>query len=51
MALGGVGSSPQEMAVQQTNEGKKWDGVENAWKDREVTKFNAEAQLAKKISY
>ncbi|WP_395609247.1 hypothetical protein [Pseudomonas sp. B22129] len=51
MALGGVGTSPQEMATKGIEEQKKWDGVQKTKEEAEIAKFNAQIANTKAIRY
>ncbi len=51
MALGGVGSGPQEAVLKGIEEQKKWDGVQKAKEEAEIAKFNASATNTKAVRY
>ena len=51
MALGGVGSSPQDAAAKAIQEQKGWDGVEKTEEDRKIAKQNASMANSKSVRY
>jgi hypothetical protein len=51
MAIGGVGTSPQEIATKGIEEQKKWDGVQKTKEEAEIAKFNATVTNAKAVRY
>ncbi|WP_157832143.1 hypothetical protein [Pseudomonas sp. S09G 359] len=51
MALGGVGSTPQDQAAKAIQEKKGWDAVEKTDEDRKIAKQNATMANCKAIRY
>lgn len=51
MAIGGVGTSPQEIATKGIEEQKKWDGVQKAKEEADIARFNATAANTKAVRY